>query len=376
MEVDIELLENIASSINQLYIDIDNLKSKYSQSSICSKLSNVSQYGIGPFINNINQEFDEVVTAIKSLNTFLKNFCEDFNTLQGNLLKDSNSFSPLLKNMFNNALYLGGSADKMNIDKLNDTINQMFTLDSRFASMNTTGKFKVGSAVNQERLKQFVNSDTGKLFFKYGEMYGIDPILLIAMASQESGLDHEANSPGGSQYNNAAVGICQLEKPATSNTTFHAYNYETRSNEEQHLTMEGALDIEQNIKMGAMHFQEGLEKSKGNIPILIQSYNYGSYGMDKVLNSYASSTGQTVDQVKENYSDTGWINTVKDFHNNPSKYISGWRESTYGDANYVSNVLRYFPGDKTYYNYDGNKYVVDINTSQVLYKIPIDQINE
>jgi Soluble lytic murein transglycosylase and related regulatory proteins (some contain LysM/invasin domains) len=240
-----------------------------------------------------------------------------------------------------------------------------FDLETRLSSINSDNKFSVGSEIitSEYVRNKILNSDAYDYFIKYGEMYGIDPFILMAKAVQESSLSHNACLPGGANYNGNGVGICQLENP--DNRELVAHNYITGEDDVMYVTMDNAKDLEKNIQMGAMNFQRCLERCNGNILLAIQSYNYDPGMINRIINIYAEQIGVSADSVKSNYADTNWLSIVDDVHNNPNKYISNWRYSTYGDNNYISNVLRYFIGDKTYYYYDGTKYVFDLNTYEI-----------
>ena len=72
----------------------------------------------------------------------------------------------------------------------------------------------------------------------------------------------------------------------------------------------------------------------------------------------------TVDEIKSNYSDIGWMEYVTDAHNNAWRYIGDWN-GYFGDANYIRNVLRYFVGDAACYYYDGEQVLFDLNTFEM-----------
>lgn len=245
-----------------------------------------------------------------------------------------------------------------------------FDYDFRLNNIPDNAVFSVGSALTEYVLNKIENSESLYYYKKYGEMYGIDPFILIAKGIQEASLNHNSCIPGGSNYNGYGVGICQLESP--DGREIVAHNYLTNEDDIIYLTMNNAIDLETNIKMGAMLFQNCLERCNGNLYLAIQSYNYSPGMMNIVLNKYATQIGSTVDAVKSNLTDTGWLNIVQDVHNNPTNYVNSWEHSTYGDENYIENVLRYFVGDKTYFYFGETKYVLDFNNNEL---IEIDNVN-
>lgn len=235
--------------------------------------------------------------------------------------------------------------------------------DARMANVDTNGTFKVGSELNEYVLNKLSNnSEVVNYLIKYGEMYGVDPYILIAKAMQESSFSHNACLPGGKNYNGYGMGIMQHESPDGRKIT--AFNYETGQEEVAYVTWDNAADLEMNIKMGAMHFQNCLNKNNGNILLALQSYNYGQGMIESILRAYGKEIGMDPEEIKSNYEDIGWMKYVKDAHNNAWKYVRGW-EGYYGDANYIKNVLRYFVGNEACYYYDGEQVLFDLNTFEM-----------
>lgn len=254
-------------------------------------------------------------------------------------------------------------------NNLEETIYN-FDYETRIDSIPTDTTFSTGNALTEYVLNKIENSEGLEYYKKYGEMYGIDPFILIAKGIQEASLNHNSCIPGGSNYNGYGVGISQLESP--DGREIVAHNYLTDEDDVMYLTMDNAINLEKNIKMGAMLFQNCLERFNGNLYLAIQSYNYSPGMMNIVLTKYATQMDSNIDTVKSNLRDTGWLNIVRDVHNNPRNYVSSWEHSKYGDENYIENVLRYFVGDKTYYYLDGTKYILDFNNNDL---IEIDNIN-
>lgn len=244
-----------------------------------------------------------------------------------------------------------------------------FNYEYRINNIPTNTTFSVGSSLTEYTMNRINNNPGYDYFIKYGEMFGIDPFILMAKGLQEASLDHNSCIPGGNNYNGYGVGICQLESP--DGREIVAHNYLTGEDEVMYLTMENATNLEKNIKIGAMMFQNCLERCEGNLYLAIQSYNYSPGMMNLIISKYATTTGKNPDSIKNNLEDTGWLPLIRDVHDNPKKYVESWKQSTYGDENYIENVLRYFIGDKTYYYLDGVKYVLDFNTNQL---IEIDNI--
>jgi len=109
----------------------------------------------------------------------------------------------------------------------------------------------------------------GELIEKYATMYGLDPNLMIAIAIQERGEHSSIMDKGG------ATGIMQMQNGVWIGEKISAYNYETEKKDSFIVTKDNIGDLETNIQMGCMCFQNNLEYYDYNIPLAIQAYNYG-----------------------------------------------------------------------------------------------------
>lgn len=105
----------------------------------------------------------------------------------------------------------------------------------------------------------------------------------------------------------------------------HALATDPMQSAEGHGLAAGALhDPEKSIMWGCEEFSNRLKDANGNIPLALQSYNFG-----KGFISYANSHGGMSQEVVNQFSDT-WAAKM------------GW--SSYGDKQYVQHVLRYYNG--------------------------------
>lgn len=167
----------------------------------------------------------------------------------------------------------------------------------------------VTRATNEKELAKF--SALKNLFLNYGEMYGLDPMLLLAQGYQESRLDQSARSLAG------AVGIMQL-LPATA-----AY---------EKVRIDGIeKSAEQNIHAGAKYMRHLLDTyladpnldSKNRLLLGLAMYNTGPGNMVKVRRR-ASEMGLNSDV---------WFNNVE----HAAAQLIG-RET----VQYVSNIYKYY----------------------------------
>lgn len=223
-----------------------------------------------------------------------------------------------------------------------------------------------------------INSETAKAkssikyfqyFEKYGEIYGIDPYLLMAITSTES--NGNPNCKYGNNY-----GLMQINFTG-SKRTIKAYNFKTKKYDTINITSSsqiiGSSSVDFNIKAGAMQLQEKARELYFNPTASIQGYNFGQNGIKRAIAYYLSngnvSAGKKmslkdpklVDYIKSN--DTQWI--TKKFNGKTALQIYTSNGGG-GTASYVSNVLGYYRGENKQpwiMDLDGNKYVVNGKTT-------------
>lgn len=184
--------------------------------------------------------------------------------------------------------------------------------------------------------ENLLTNDLVEKFIKYDTEFGIDPYLHMALCMQESSLNQDVKSL------NPATGICQIENSNIGSKVV-AYNYVTQNYEEMLISNENVNNIDTNIKIGAMLFQNKLIKYN-DLSIALQSYNYGSSCIDMLIR-ISGIENPTYNELKP---------YIEGIHDNPQNYLNNWNYKTYGDKNYASNVLRYLPGNYTYYNLDSS----------------------
>lgn len=128
------------------------------------------------------------------------------------------------------------------------------------------------------------------IFNTCGNIYGIDPNLLIAQATQESGGDISVN------FNQPDIGIMQIEWEAWVGEKISAYNYKTRKFDTVKITKDNLCDLDSHIKIATMILQSNINatyefgyklKKVSEEDILaysLQRYNMGAGTMIKLLN--------------------------------------------------------------------------------------------
>lgn len=158
------------------------------------------------------------------------------------------------------------------------------------------------------------------IFDNYGNTYGIDPNLLIAIAAQEGSGVHKEISENGH-----ALGIMQVEMDVWCGKELTAYNFDTGMEETIVVNKGDLTNVDYNIKVGAMIFQGVLEQYNYNIPLALQAYNFGYGNIKKMLNTCFASTGVNIDEMIDDVNHTEWMN-YRNFLG-------------VGDGNYVEHVL-------------------------------------
>lgn len=165
------------------------------------------------------------------------------------------------------------------------------------------------------------------LIEKYANEYGLDPMVMLALATQERGVHSETVDSGG------GLGLFQIQIEGGwnwDNENVSAFNFRTNEEETVTITKEKASTLEYNIKYGCMLFQNALREQKYNVPRAIQCYNYGSSYMSTVIDACCADTGYSRSDISDptNLIWTNYRSVIKN-----------------GDDRYLENVLRYLPND-------------------------------
>lgn len=165
------------------------------------------------------------------------------------------------------------------------------------------------------------------LIEKYANEYGLDPMVMLALATQERGVHSETVDSGG------GLGLFQIQIEGGwnwNNENVSAFNFSTNEEETVTITKEKASTLEYNIKYGCMLFQNALREQNYNVPRAIQCYNYGSAYMDQVISECCRDTGYSRSDISDptNLIWTNYRSVIKN-----------------GDDRYLENVLRYLPND-------------------------------
>lgn len=172
------------------------------------------------------------------------------------------------------------------------------------------------------------------LIEKYSKRYGLDPKVIVAIASQERGFHSSEIDPGG------GIGLMQIQYNVWADKDVTAYNFEKQEYETLHIDSEQLGDLEYNIERGCAIFAHYLEKADYNLLCAIFGYNKGIYGVTSAAYN-----------IMTNPEDLSWIEEARNVPN--------------GDDYYLEHVLGYIgpeqivtiktkDGKETYYLLNNN----------------------
>lgn len=229
------------------------------------------------------------------------------------------------------------------------------------------------------RIIKFLSTEYGNYAYQYGEQFGVDPYLLVAMSMQEASLQPKASGGG-------AYGLYQINVPREGKEwTVSATNVITGEEETQIVSSQTVHNPEFNTKIAAMMFQNSMRKYHNNIYMAIQSHNFGDGALLFIIDKYADRIGSTREEVMENYEDIGWVEEVKKFASDPHGYITdedivkfadkhgavmkslrSWPYETYGHGQYIESVLSYYLGTTCQITTEKESIVMDLTDNRTM----------
>lgn len=210
-----------------------------------------------------------------------------------------------------------------------DEINQMLQSDEFHFSYTDRSN---SEEMNNARRYQ-------DLFELYGNRYGVDPNLLMAMAAQENSGQHYEALNG-----SYATGIMQIERSANVGHTISAFNYETGEVDTVLMTQDAIEDLETNIQVGTMILRNRLEENNYNLIYSLQKYNMGDGNMYRSLSMCSAIENIPIEELVNNRTNPEWLN---------------YREFLgVGDPLYVEHVLSYIPSNTIITMRDRNNNII------------------
>lgn len=184
----------------------------------------------------------------------------------------------------------------------------------------------------------------GDLINKYSKMYGLDPKLVTAIATQERGIHSGVKDEGG------ATGLMQVQNEIWVGKNLSAYNFETNTRENIIVNEKSLSNVDYSVKVGCMILQTVFKYMNYNTLAAVQCYNMGYGNMHKIFNAYSCDSGKSVDEILNDVTDTNWMNY---------RYII-----KKGDQEYIENVFSWLGDDIKLQNKNenGKEICFNVNT--------------
>ncbi len=185
----------------------------------------------------------------------------------------------------------------------------------------------------------------GDLIRKYAKKCGIDPKIVLGIATQESG-NHELGLRSGSKG-----GLMQIEIDYWRGREITYYDFDDK--ESYVIKIDDNIDdVENNILIGCAILQNELKTFNYNILLAIQSYNEGYSNMNKILDATSMKTGLNKTDIINDDNCLEWL-----------KYTDVVNQ---GDPNYVNNVLSWTGYGYSFYELVCQKENGDIKVSSTI----------
>lgn len=197
----------------------------------------------------------------------------------------------------------------------------------------------VGS--KKEEMLRYLTEEDAKLFEKYASMYNVPKSILQAMAYQESSFNSGYES-------NYAKGLFSIENTMNGEKV-QALNYNTNQYDTITINDNNRMDKDSSVQIVAMmmqgrinrYFNYGSKYNPNAMLLVIQSYNYSTSVVDKVLEYLSDKKGLADYKDAINLPKDEIIDAFKYLHDNPKQFLPNWGFKTYGDGEYYNHVIRY-----------------------------------
>ena len=180
-----------------------------------------------------------------------------------------------------------------NGDKLAQLIDASETIEQSF-NISFSDRTKDEKAISTR--ENYYN-----IISRYAKMYGVDADLMNAIATQEKGVHSNEIDPGG------GIGLMQMQYDVWVGNDVSAYNFDTKSWETLRVTDNNIRELDTNIKMACMYFQNCLVNMNYNVPAALCAYNWGTGGAQEKIRSYSQERGLALDEVLAT-NDASWVN--------------------------------------------------------------------
>ena len=177
----------------------------------------------------------------------------------------------------------------------------------------------------------------GDILTEKANKYGIDPKLVIAIATQENGVHRGYVEEGG------GIGIMQIQKSVWSGEAINIYNFEKGCNERIIVNGDDLDELEYNIDIGCAILQDSFKKMNYHFLAGLQCYNLGTGNMDIVLSAYSYNTGKSKSEILSNQYDKGWME-YRDLADGGDKY---YIENVFSWIGYDEEILYHIEDEES-----------------------------
>lgn len=283
-------IKEICNNYSQIYVTENSINiSKDNLSLNIKNYKNNKQKDLDRFIKKLTKEFRELKKIelrkkkIRRVNVVIGTIILSAATLVNAYMdKESEKIYEEPENLDSNAQVVSLVSEKkektdkileavieaeqdVEINKIEEIEEEKNLLELDYESRTETEKFQITKSYYKDKIAKISNE------------YGIDPQIMLAIATQECGI-HDPNLRG------PAIGLMQIERSVWIGETLSAFNYEKGEKETLNITEEKLKDLDFNIRVACMIFRDCYKNSNYNLPVAIQMYNFGYGNIKKTFN--------------------------------------------------------------------------------------------
>lgn len=221
-----------------------------------------------------------------------------------------------------------------------------FNFEARSNALGLDINFDTGSGLDKAKYANALKYLP--LITKHANEFGVDPYVILAIMTQESGGDPNISNPGG---------IMQLSWNPGGTLEITSTNVNGQKVSHTLGGGEARKDVNDGVRYAVMKYKNMLEKHNNNPIKAIQNYNFGVDGYMKEYHPDAWADDETnswtahLEDARKYYAqkETGRSDTVSaSYHCAPELAPPNAKDANafrYGDLCYISNVLQYYDKD-------------------------------
>lgn len=220
-----------------------------------------------------------------------------------------------------------------------ESVMDEFDFGARMGSAILKNLSLGGLTSSEKFLKAY--QDYWDIIVKYSDMFGVDPYIILAKLTQESG---------------GALGHIDGPFQITGGTrSVTAYNQHTGQYETFTITVPEKNDKEKATKFAVMMFASKLERFEGDPLKALQSYNYDVMIVKDILKEWGREEDwynggwldfEVLEEARLRHGkNEGWGDTHSASYD-CAPHLEKTKGIRYGDLCYIPHVLRYYAGDE------------------------------